>query len=77
MVSVRSLEGGAQVDNVRVVAKGITEFLDRLIRAEGSCCFDGLCFDSELFALGEEKRSLCLRACVGYWYCISPSLSRY
>lgn len=42
------LEGPAiQADSVRVIAKGLTEFLDRLVRNEGRYYFDNPSFESE------------------------------
>ena len=45
-VLVGHLEGLAiQADIMRVIAKGLTEFLDRLVREEGRYYFDGASFE--------------------------------
>lgn len=45
---VGRLEGAAiQADSVRVIAKGMTEFLDRVVREEGRYYFDAPSFESE------------------------------
>lgn len=47
-VLVGRLEGAAiQADSVRVIAKGVTEFLDRVVREEGRYYFDAPSFESE------------------------------
>jgi hypothetical protein len=48
-ILVGQLEGRAIQAGVRILAKGFTEFLDRLVREEGRYYFDDPSFESEPF----------------------------